>query len=85
MLNHFPILCYAHSSWDWQLYGHIHTNPRNNKIMPLERMEMLMPKQYDVGVDNNNFYPVSFRQLEEIIKYQVETGKRWVTEKSKEQ
>jgi calcineurin-like phosphoesterase family protein len=85
MLNHFPMLCYAHSRWDWQLYGHIHTNPRNNKIMPLDRMGMLMSKQYDVGVDNNNFYPVSFRQLEKIIKFQVETGKRWVTERSKEQ
>lgn len=80
-LNHFPMLCYAHERWDWQLFGHIHTNPKNNNIMSLERMEMLMPNQYDVGVDNNNFTPVSFHQLEEIIQYQVETGKRWVTER----
>ena len=80
-LNHFPMLCYAHERWDWQLFGHIHTNPRNNNVMSLERMGMLMPNQYDVGVDNNNFTPVSFRQLEEIIQYQVETGKRWVAER----
>lgn len=48
--------------------------------MSLERMGMLLPNQYDVGVDNN-FTPVSFHQLKEIMQYQVETGKRWVTER----
>ena len=82
MLKHFPLLCYAHERWDWQLYGHIHTNPKNNNILSLERMQMLQPRQYDVGVDNNNFTPVSFRQLEKIIQYQVETGKRWVASRN---
>lgn len=77
LLNHYPLLCYAQEKYYWQLFGHIHTNPRNNKILSRERMQLLMPKQYDVGVDNNNFTPVSFHQLEEIIRYQVETGNRW--------
>lgn len=39
----------------WQLYGHSHGNlePRG--------------KQWDVGVDNNNFYPLSFEQVKEIM------------------
>ena len=28
--------------------------------------------QYDVGVDNNNYTPVSWNQIKEIIKNQVE-------------
>jgi calcineurin-like phosphoesterase family protein len=33
---------------------------------------MLFPTQYDVGVDNNNFRPVSFEQVKRIIERQVE-------------
>lgn len=39
--------------------------------------DIAIPRQYDVGVDNNSFTPVAFYQMEEIIRYQVETGKRW--------
>lgn len=39
--------------------------------------DIAIPRQYDVGVDNNSFTPVAFHQMEEIIRYQVETGKRW--------
>ena len=78
LLNHYPLLCYAQEKYYWQLFGHIHTNPRNNRILSTERMKLLMPRQYDVGVDNNNFTPVSFHQLEKIIRYQVTTGERWM-------
>lgn len=78
LLNHYPLLCYAQEKYYWQLFGHIHTNPRNNRILSTERMKLLMPRQYDVGVDNNNFTPVSFHQLEEIIRYQVTIGERWM-------
>ena len=78
LLNHYPLLCYAQEKYYWQLFGHIHTNPRNNRILSTERMKLLMPRQYDVEVDNNNFTPVSFHQLEEIIRYQVTTGERWM-------
>ena len=39
----------------WQLHGHSHGN-----LEPLRY-------QYDVGIDNNNFYPISFQQLKSII------------------
>lgn len=32
----------------------------------------ISPTQYDVGVDNNDFTPVSFEQVNRIIKKQIE-------------
>lgn len=32
----------------------------------------MFPYQYDVGVDNNNYTPVSWNKIKEIIKNQVE-------------
>ena len=45
----------------WQVYGHSHgcLEPVGN--------------QYDVGVDNNYFYPVSFEELSSIIRRNNET------------
>ena len=40
------------------------------------RLHMLFPTQYDVGVDNNNFTPVSFEQVKWIIERQVEQSKK---------
>lgn len=36
---------------------------------------MLFPAQYDVGVDNNNFTPVSYGEVEMKIKDQIEAHK----------
>lgn len=68
-LNHFPFLCFSGENYgDWQLFGHIHTNPYNHNVIDEKRLCSLLPNQYDVGVDNNDFTPVSFRRLQEIIK-----------------
>ena len=57
------VLChYAMRRWPkshygaWHLYGHSHGTLPSYGL------------SYDVGVDNNNFYPVSFEQLKEIMK-----------------
>ena len=57
------ILChYAMRVWNkshfnsWQLYGHSHST-----LAPVG-------KQFDVGVDNNNFFPVSFDELLNIME-----------------
>ena len=71
-LNHCPFLCYGGAYRDtWQLFGHVHTN-KNNTGIDAPRLKMLFPTQYDVGVDNNNFTPVSFEQVKAIIQKQVE-------------
>ena len=36
----------------------------------------IFPTQYDVGVDNNNFTPVSFAQVKMIIEKQIEQSER---------
>lgn len=37
-----------------------------------DRLNNLFPYQYDVGVDNNNYTPISWKQVQEKIAYQVE-------------
>jgi calcineurin-like phosphoesterase family protein len=32
-----------------------------------QRLQYRFPYQYDVGVDNNNFYPVSWEEILKII------------------
>ena len=56
-LCHYAMRVWNKSHFNaWQLFGHSHS-----KLSPLG-------KQYDVGVDNNNFCPISFTQLKKIMK-----------------
>lgn len=75
-LCHYPFLCFEGSYKDdvWQLFGHVHTR-RSNSGIDAGRLQYLYPTQYDVGVDNNNFIPVSFGQVKRIIDKQVEQSK----------
>ena len=74
-LNHYPFLCFEGGYKDvWQLFGHVHTRKSNTGI-DAGRLQYLYPTQYDVGVDNNNFAPVSFEQVKKIIGKQVEQSK----------
>lgn len=71
-LNHYPFLCYDGSyNGDWQLFGHVHTN-KNNTSNDTRRLEILFPTQYDVGVDNNNFTPISFAVLKKVMEEQIQ-------------
>lgn len=54
---HYAMRVWARSHYNsWHIYGHSHGN------LPSQG------KSYDVGVDCNNFYPVSFDKLKEIMK-----------------
>lgn len=69
ILNHCPFLCYSgEERGAWQLFGHIHSGKRNSKGADIPRMKYLFNSQYDVGVDNNNFSPLSYRELEWIME-----------------
>lgn len=76
-LNHYPFLCFSGSYKPdvWQLFGHVHTR-KNNTGIDAGRLQHLYPTQYDVGVDNNNFTPVSYNQVREIIEKQIHDSKR---------
>jgi calcineurin-like phosphoesterase family protein len=56
-LCHYAMRVWNKSHFNaWQLYGHSHAT-----LDPIG-------KQYDVGVDNNNFFPVSYDTISKIMK-----------------
>lgn len=72
ILNHYPLLCFGGSYGDtWQFFGHVHSGPNSKSGLDIPRLQHLFPMQYDVGVDNNDYRPVSFRQIQETIKQQL--------------
>ena len=76
ILNHNPFLCYGGSYRDvWQLFGHVHSGPLSTTGLDLPRLKMLFPLQYDVGVDNNDYRPVSFAEVKARIEAQVEDAR----------
>ncbi|MBN1673114.1 MAG: metallophosphoesterase [Kiritimatiellae bacterium] len=60
--RHIVVCHYAMRVWPrshynaWQLFGHSH-----GRLDPIG-------KQWDIGVDNNDFYPVSFTRLQQIMQ-----------------
>jgi len=68
VLSHYPMLTWHQAlRGSWQLFGHIHLGPYaigQDKNLPLK------PNQYDVGVDNNNYFPVSYDEVKIIITKQ---------------
>jgi len=53
----------------------VHTS-KYNTGKDASRLDMLFPTQYDVGVDNNDFTPVSFAQVKRIIQKQIEQSNK---------
>lgn len=73
-LNHYPYLCYG-GAWNLdrkvgQAFGHVHTGP-DCKGLDMPRMQYLFPTQYDVGVDNNNYTPISWEELKKIFETNI--------------
>jgi len=53
---HYAMRTWARSHYNsWQLFGHSH-----GRLEPIG-------KQWDIGVDNNNFYPVNLEELKSIM------------------
>lgn len=76
VLNHNPFLCYGGSYRDvWQLFGHVHSGPTSHTGLDRPRLKILFPLQYDVGVDNNDFRPVSFAEVKTKIELQIAAAK----------
>ena len=74
-LNHFPFLCYAGVYREpkklvYQCYGHVHSG-QDKKGQDLPRLVHTYPMQYDVGVDNNNYEPISWEELNGKIQLQL--------------
>ena len=58
---HYPFLYWRRGSY--MLHGHVHSGPFStaNEIVPYHSM------RYDIGVDNNEFTPISYHQLKVIL------------------
>lgn len=79
-LNHNPFLCYGgtyrkEKDLVYQLFGHVHSGPYSTNGLDLYRLNYLFPTQYDVGVDNNDFKPISWYDVDNIIKKQIQESK----------
>ena len=77
-LNHFPFLCFEHGdinlykdNYSIQLFGHVHSGPLTSSE-DVNRLNILFPTQYDVGVDNNNYTPISWTDIKNKIKQQID-------------
>lgn len=68
-LCHYPMLSWYQSHrGSWNLFGHVHSSPRNKN----QKESLSFKKsQYDVGVDNNNFTPVSWDETKVILTKQL--------------
>ena len=93
LLNHYPFLSYGGAYKKvWQLFGHVHSGPlsvmgkdtRCTNGKDLLRLGLLLPRQYDVGVDNNDFHPVSFHKVKAIIEGQIASAELQTREKCNE-
>ena len=67
MACHYPMLAYPA---DYQVFGHIHTlsNGTCNSGEDSDVNYRLRKTQYDVGVDQNGYTPVSYNQLMDIFR-----------------
>lgn len=90
-LNHVPFLCYGGTYRDpkglvFQCHGHVHLSKTHANGLDIDRvLKYEFPTQYDVGVDFNNYTPISWEELNYKIQKQIETKenmKMWM-EKNK--
>lgn len=66
MLSHFPLATWPHfQRGSLNLHGHIHSGPRSKVDIDRPGFDLILKqgKTYDVGVDNNNYYPVEIRDI----------------------
>lgn len=86
-LNHYPFLCYAGTYRDpkgliYDIHGHVHLSNNNPRGLDIERvLKYEFPTQYDVGVDFNDYAPISWLDLNFKIQTQIrknENMKMWM-------
>lgn len=73
VLSHYPMLSwYGSHHGSIHLYGHVHNSVIRHPELG-EKLEMLGKKAINVGVDVNDFYPVSIKQVIDRAK-QADSG-----------
>jgi calcineurin-like phosphoesterase family protein len=73
ILSHYPMLTWNQKlNGSWQLFGHIHSGPNTIAAEAYLPLNMV---QYDVGVDNNDYKPISYEEIKEIFTKRYLNGK----------
>lgn len=71
--SHYPLMTWAHRErGSINLFGHIHSGPRRPDDEVDQNLPLWTGQQLDVGVDNQEFTPVSF----EDVLFQLEEQNR---------
>lgn len=71
---HFAVLChYPMLTWNRSFYGALHLHGHHHNPTPIRPDETL--KRYDVGVDANNYAPVSLREVIDALAH-IKPGDR---------
>ena len=77
ILNHFPFMSFS-NNLDHKvigLSGHTHVGQLSSSVESYDALNaMYKPNQYDVGVDNNNFTPVSWAEVKNKVTAQIENN-----------
>lgn len=77
ILNHFPFASFS-NNYDHKvmaLSGHTHVGQLSSSVESYDKLNaMYKPNQYDVGVDNNNFTPVSWAEVKNKVTTQIENN-----------
>jgi calcineurin-like phosphoesterase family protein len=74
MLSHFPLATWPHfRRGTLNLHGHIHSGPRVRSEVDQPGFDLILKPglTYDVGVDNNDYYPVEIRDILNKLNKQV--------------
>lgn len=78
IMNHYPFLCYAGTYQNpktatWQLFGHLHLS-KTGIGLDSKRTINCFPTQYDVGVDLNDYKPLTWQQVSDKINFQIKNN-----------
>lgn len=63
-----------HDFGQFHLHGHIHSLTNRNRHLDPRDNKVILDRQYDVGVDGNNFMPVSMSQIQSWIMKVIKKG-----------
>ena len=72
-LSHFPLATWPHwTHGSLNFFGHIHSGPLTDNMVdiPGKDLNLKAGQQYDVGVDNNDYTPVSLQYILQILESQ---------------
>ena len=81
ILNHEPLLCFGGQLTNrvWQFFGHVHTNHTGHDGLDTALVrKVCTPNMYDVGADWNNFAPIKWQQVQDLIQKQIQMDMNFI-------